>query len=244
MMGDQATARKVREAVESWTPSEVMSHERKYQSELQDYLDAELNSGGDLLDDGQEYVVSTERGTSRGDVVVDDVVGIEMKRNFSNSQKKKLRGQLEDYSDNYPYVIALACGVDDRDGWRELKNKYEDQRQMGFDPESTEFTFIAKDRSTFGTGKEAVTSEPDRGSDNLDLSGDDLDIGGGNDLFDGEGDEELGPFGIAGVGLIVGATMLVAMPLSGTLLNVGVAVAAFAVGGAGAYAGFQQQSED
>lgn len=236
MMGDQATARKVREAVESWTPSGVMDHERKYQSELRDYLDTELNSGGDLLDDGEDYVVSTERGTSRGDVVVNDVIGIEMKRNFSNSQKKKLRGQLEDYADSYPYVIALACGVDDSDGWRELKNKYENQQQIGLDPQSTEFHFIDKDRSTFGSDQRATEDGPN-------LGGDDLDIGGGDDLFDGGGDEELGPFGIAGVGLIVGATMLVAMPLSGTLLNIGVAVAAFAVGGASAYAGFQQQSE-
>jgi hypothetical protein len=249
MMGDQATARKVREAVEEWTPSEVMDHERKYQSELQEYLDERLNSGDDLMGGNKEYAVHTERGTSKGDVVVNDVVGIEMKRNFSNSQQKKLRGQLEDYSKNYPYVIGLACGVDDYDGWRELKNEYEGQDPMSMGMDATEFVFIAKERDTFGQSSPS-SSGGMGGGGGLSLGGGG---GGGNsggnaldmdgDLFDadGEGEGELGPFGVAAVALIVAGFVAVQMPFSNLLFNIVVIAAAVLFGGFSAYRGVAQE---
>lgn len=139
--------------VENWVPSQVYDHERKYHSELQDYLDEQLNAGGGgpmgaLGGPSGSIPVTTEHGTSYGDVVVDETVGIELKRNFSNSQKKKLRGQLEDYAESYQYVIALACGVDDWDGWRELKGRYEGTDPFGMD--ATEFAFVAKERQYMG----------------------------------------------------------------------------------------------
>jgi hypothetical protein len=156
--------------VQRWNPSEVYGHEREYQSELQDYLDEALNeSGGGFgvgMGGGQSHAVSTERGTAYGDVVVDDTVGIELKRNFSNDQKRKLRGQLEDYGDNYEFVIACACGVEDPDGWREVENKF--SRGRGGVMERIEYRFIIKKRENFGNG----TS-----------SGDDGLFGGGGGLF-------------------------------------------------------------
>lgn len=140
--------------VQRWNPSQVYDHENKYQSELQDYLDEALNEGGGgmgfgLGGGGGGYAVSTERGTSYGDVVVNDTVGIELKRNFSNSQKRKLRGQLEDYADNYDFVIACTCGVEDTDGWREVQQKFSAQNRGVMDP--TEFRFEIKRRENFGT---------------------------------------------------------------------------------------------
>lgn len=146
--------------VERWIPSDVYGHEKEYQSELQDYLDESLNqqSGGLNLGTGAGggggHVVSTERGTSHGDVVVDDKIGIELKRNFSNSQKKKLRGQIEDYADNYNYVIACACGIEDMDGWRELENKFNNRNRGMMDV--TEFAFVIKQRENMG-------DDPDQG---------------------------------------------------------------------------------
>ena len=152
---DSQTYQRVVELIDAWRPSQDYGHESKFQNELSDFLDEHLNeqSGGPMGGimgggGGSNHVVSRERGTSRGDVVVDDTVGIEMKRHFSNSQKRKLRGQLEDYGDNYPYVIALACGIDDIDGWRELENKLTQNRGIGMD--QTEFTFIVKRRENFG----------------------------------------------------------------------------------------------
>lgn len=37
---------KVWDHVQRWTPSQVYDHERKYQSELQEYLSKQLNDGG------------------------------------------------------------------------------------------------------------------------------------------------------------------------------------------------------
>lgn len=148
----------VLDSVEYWVPSKAYGHERKFQSELQDYLDEGLNSGSGMgmdLGMGQgEHVVSTERGKSKGDVVVDDFIGIELKRDLSNSQTKKLRGQIESYLDNYNYVIACACGIDDMDGWRELKNKYEGGQGMGLglglDGGGGEIAFVHKRKENFG----------------------------------------------------------------------------------------------
>lgn len=152
---DNQTYQKVVELLDAWRPSQDYGHESKFQSELSDFLDEELNKQNDgLMGDmmggggGSNHVVSRERGNARGDVVVDDTVGIEMKRHFSNDQKRKLRGQLEDYADNYPYVIALACGIDDMDGWREVENKFAQGRGMGMN--QTQFSFIIKRRENFG----------------------------------------------------------------------------------------------
>lgn len=157
MLGGDQLGRRVLNLIEEWVPAQEYDHENKYQSELQEYLDDALNgqrgpvSSGIGLGGGDGgHVVSTERGTSYGDVVVDDAVGIELKRNFTNSQKKKLRGQLEDYADNYDFVIACACGIEDMDGWRELENKFRD-RQQGL-MEVTQFEFVMKDRDEMGSG--------------------------------------------------------------------------------------------
>lgn len=149
----QETFRTVLQLVEEWRPEKAYGHENKFQSELQDWLDTELNASRDSfgVGGGGSYVVSTERGVSRGDVVVDDLVGIELKREFSNSQKKKLRGQLEDYADNYPFVIACACGIEDIDGWREIENKFTNQGGMGVGlQQQTEFAFVHKRQENYG----------------------------------------------------------------------------------------------
>lgn len=128
-LGDnQQLAGKVSTAVEDWTPSKAHGHESKFQNELQAYLDKRLNAGDRMMiGPSEDIVVEREHGTVNGDVVVNGDIGIEMKRNLSNSQTKKLRGQIEEYQKEYTHVIALACGIDDMDGWRKLKNDYESQ---------------------------------------------------------------------------------------------------------------------
>jgi len=138
-------------------PREAYGHERKFQNELQDFLDEQLNETGgndplaaNIGGDG-EHVVATERGKSHADVAVDDTVGVELKRDLTNSQTKKLRGQIEDYLDNYPFVIVCACGIDDMDGWRELKNKYQGQQGMGVGlDDGGEVAFVHKRKENYG----------------------------------------------------------------------------------------------
>lgn len=127
--GGQQLYQDVLRAVDAWIPSKAYGHESKFQNELQEFLDAELNAGGGGgfgldLGGGGERVVERESGRARADIVVNQTVGIEMKRELSNSQTKKLRGQIEEYLDEYPFVIVCACGIQDMDGWRRLKNTY------------------------------------------------------------------------------------------------------------------------
>lgn len=127
--GGQQTFQQVVDLLDQWRPEKAYRSERKYQQDLQGYLDEQLNSGGmGMLGagmGGRDYVVRTEYGHVNADVAVDDAVGVELKYNLTNGQVKKLRGQIESYCDEFPYVIACACGVKDMDGWRELKNSYQ-----------------------------------------------------------------------------------------------------------------------
>ena len=176
MGGDQQTFEQVIKLVDGWVPSEAYGHETKFQSELQDYLDTQLNEqqgGGGLPGMGgmgqqRDLPVSTERGKSRADVVVDDVVGIELKRDLTNSQRKKLDGQIKDYLREYPYVIVCACGIQDLDGWRRLKNEYEGS--SGFGMNQQEVVFIHKRKENYG-------------KDTSDDSQDDGGLLGGGGLF-------------------------------------------------------------
>jgi len=155
MGGDHQIFDQVVDLVDAWIPQQAYGHERKFQSELQDYLDQELNEqqgGGMGLLDGvgqqRDLPVSTERGKSRADVVVDDVVGIELKRDLANSQRKKLDGQIKDYLREYSYVIVCSCGIQDTDGWRRLKNEYGGPSGLGMGQQ--EVVFIHKQKKNFG----------------------------------------------------------------------------------------------
>ena len=151
--GDYQLFEEVVQAVDYWIPSKEYNHESKFQNELQEFLDNELNanSGGimGMGGGGRDRVVERESGRARADVVVDQTVGIEMKRELSNSQTKKLRGQIEEYLDEYPYVIICACGIQDMDGWRRLKNKYSGGG-MGLGMDTGEVVFIEKDPANYG----------------------------------------------------------------------------------------------
>ncbi|WP_312908560.1 hypothetical protein [Natronosalvus caseinilyticus] len=156
MGGDQQTFDRVIELVEAWIPRKAYGHERKFQSELQDYLDQQLNKtqkrGGMGLLGGmgqqRDLPVSTERGKARADVVVDDLVGIELKRDLTNSQRNKLEGQIKNYLREYPFVIVCACGIQDLDGWRQLKNQY--RGPSGFGMNQQDVVFIHKRKEDFG----------------------------------------------------------------------------------------------
>jgi len=102
----------------------------------------------------EDIVVEREHGTANGDVVVNGEIGIEMKRNLSNSQTNTLRGQIENYQKSYTHVIVVACGIDDMDGWRKLKNDYENQ-PIGMGSDRSPVKFIHKHKSNYGSGNSA-----------------------------------------------------------------------------------------
>jgi len=134
--------------IQNWVPSQEYDHESKFQNELLDVLDERLNDG-EIGPFGQnrDIPIYRERGRSNADLSVADVVGIEMKRNLTNGQAKKLRGQIEAYLDNYNFVVIVACGIRDTSSWRELKNRYE--RQGG--ARNGHVKFIWKKRENYGS---------------------------------------------------------------------------------------------
>lgn len=143
------TDRDVVQAINRWTPAKAYDHERKFQSELQDYLDETLNNGGGVFGgSGGGVEVSTERGRSNADLAIDDRIGVELKRNLSNSQTDRLRGQIEKQRDEYEALIVVACGIDDMNGWRRVQN------QVGSDLAGLDSPvhFIHKPRDEYGTG--------------------------------------------------------------------------------------------
>lgn len=171
---NQQLARTVATAIEEWTPSEAHDHESKFQNELQEYLDKRLNANNGVMIGGHEdIVVEREHGNVNGDVVINGEIGIELKRNLTNSQTNTLRGQIENYRKEYTHVIVLACGIEDMDGWRKLKNDYENQ--TGIELDKAPVKFIHKSKGNYGQGSSA----------------DDYTDPGRNRPQDGEGIEEV-----------------------------------------------------
>jgi len=151
--GNQELARSVASYIEEWIPSEDYGHESKFQNELQEYLDHQLNANNNMMMGASgDIVVEREHGNVNGDVVVNGDIGIEMKRDLTNSQTKKLRGQIEEYQKEYTHVIALACGIEDMDGWRKLKNDYENQTGIGMVPDEAPVKFIHKRKANYEDG--------------------------------------------------------------------------------------------
>lgn len=143
------------DSIDRWIPERKYRSERKFRDDLQDYLDEQLNGQHDGFMDGggtgQEHVVSVEHGEVNADVCVDGTIGIELKRDLTNSQTKKLRGQIDAYMDHYPFVIGCACGIKDMDGWRKLKNRFEQSGGFGgMGAQQTEVVLIHKEKEHFG----------------------------------------------------------------------------------------------
>lgn len=166
--------REVVQYVEDWIPEKNYRSESKFQNDLQAYLDERLNeSGGGMgpgmgFGGGEQVPIKREYGSVRADVAVGDDVGIELKRNFTNSNKHRLSGQITDYRKEFPCVVVVACGISDMDGWRELQNEYVGTGGMGMN--QVEVHFVHKRKEHFG-------------EDRSDVGRDDGGLFGGDSLF-------------------------------------------------------------
>ncbi|MFB6187286.1 MAG: hypothetical protein ABEI86_10520 [Halobacteriaceae archaeon] len=163
--------------IEEWIPERAYRSETKFQNDLQDYLDYRLNESGGMgmgmdigMGGGSESIpVKREHGSVNADVAVGDEVGIELKRDFTNSKKHRLSGQITEYRKEFPCVIVVACGISDKDGWRELQNEYGGMGG-GFGMEQSTIEFVHKKKEHFG-------KDPD------DIRRDEGGFFGGGDLF-------------------------------------------------------------
>ena len=139
--------------VEDWIPKRSYRSEKKFQNDLQDHLDTSLNESSGMSmgmgeNAGGQFPIKKEHGRVNADVAVGDEVGIELKRDFTNSKKHRLSGQITDYQKEFPCVVVVACGISDKDGWRELQNEYGGMGGFGMD--QTRVTFIHKRKEHFG----------------------------------------------------------------------------------------------
>lgn len=158
MFGGQQLGPQVLQLVEAWVPQKAYRSEKKFQTDLKDFLEAELSRGGGMFGQSRTYAIRKERGKSRADLTVNDEVGIELKREVRNSSLRRLRDQIHDYRDEYPYVIICACGFQETGKWNELKQEYEGQQSMGLGMslESTSiirFVEKVKDGRTFRSNR-------------------------------------------------------------------------------------------
>lgn len=146
--------------VEEWTPTEAYDRETEFQKELAEYLDQRLNEDSSTgVEQTKDHVVEREHGRVNGDVVVNDSIGIELKRDLSNSQTKKLDGQIRAYCKEYDFVIACACGIEDMSGWRRLKNDYQSQDIGTIQQDYTPVEFVHKKKEKFGNTTETNQSQ-------------------------------------------------------------------------------------
>jgi hypothetical protein len=170
MHQEQELFRIVINEIQNWIPSQNYDHESKFQNELSDLLDERLNeNNASPTGQDRDIPVYRERGIINADISVNDIIGIEMKRNLTNNQAKKLRGQIESYLDHYNFVIIVACGILDTSHWRELKNIYKARESIanGF------VEFIWKKRENYETDSEEDQQQNQSSPENV---GYDVDI--------------------------------------------------------------------
>lgn len=144
MFGGQQSGPQVLQLVEAWVPEKAYRSESKFQNDLKDYLEQQLNSGGGgMFGQSHTYAIRKERGKARADLAVDDEVGIELKRDVTNSKLRRLRDQIHDYMREYPFIIVCACGLKETAKWNELRQEYEGQGGMGINTQPT-IQFVEK----------------------------------------------------------------------------------------------------
>lgn len=155
------------EYIQEWVPSEH-AKESGFQNELKDYLEERLNESGDSNvhvglggGSGKKYQINREYGKSQADVAVGDKVGIEMKRDLTNGNIDKLRGQIERYKNEFPCVIAVACGITDIEGWRGLQNEYGEVGPVGMQMNESKVHFVHKEKENFGKDPSQVRDDSD-----------------------------------------------------------------------------------
>ncbi|PTD94874.1 hypothetical protein C9439_00085 [archaeon SCG-AAA382B04] len=148
---------KVLKIVENWCPSKSYSHERRFQNELRDYLSERLNSpnqGFGGLQKKRNIPVETEKGREiKADILVDETVPIEVKRNLKRRHYRGLDSELSDYLKEFNQVILVICGVEREQILEKIKSKWESTRP-GLSPTQGKVDVVVKRKENFGKGND------------------------------------------------------------------------------------------
>ncbi|MEF8774177.1 MAG: hypothetical protein V5A37_05620 [Halobacteriales archaeon] len=154
--GDQQLHETVRELVEYWIPGEGLD-EAAVTGALQRYLDrrlAEVNGDAPMgMNRGgsHAHVVSREYGDRYADLVVDDAVGVVVRCGLTAGRATRLRHRLRDHVEAYPSVVVCVCGIEAADGWRRLRDAFDDEQGVGlWLPDGGRIAFVPKRRPRTG----------------------------------------------------------------------------------------------
>lgn len=156
IVGKEELARAVAAALGDWAPSQAYEQEAHYCDELQEYLDARLNAGGQtVLDVGGNFVVDRGYEERECDVVVSDTIGVTIRQDLMADQISQLAGRIREYQRAYTHVVVIACGSVDGGAWENLQTTYENQHGLNNDPGSTPVMFLRRREHNYGKGDSA-----------------------------------------------------------------------------------------
>lgn len=105
--------------VDRWRPEKWYRSEKKFENDLADYL---------RQNTGQQTTVRTQ-GRSNIDILVNDQIGVELKRKLTPSKVDRLMGQLGRYE--FSTVIVPVCGASEN-AWEDLVQRTQQETGMGF----------------------------------------------------------------------------------------------------------------
>ena len=117
----------VRAVIESWRPR-ACNTEREYESALVAKLEKELKN--------QKIQRQFGHGSQKIDIVVDKKVAIEIKKDLkSTSSEQRLKGQLDQYLEDWDRLFIVLCGEVRSDLLKSVKDYVAKRRRMFQDVE-------------------------------------------------------------------------------------------------------------
>lgn len=102
------------QVINEWIPSKRHKTEEGYQSDLRSFLEYKHN-----------LVVKEEAGVTQVDILVEDRLPIEIKKNPSRGDFDRLSGQIDRNIEVYGNLTIVICQVQTRDLLNEYKNRSE-----------------------------------------------------------------------------------------------------------------------
>ena len=102
------------EIIQNWVPARRYKTEEGYQTELRTVLEHKY-----------EYIVQDEAGPTQVDILVNDSIPIELKKNPKRDDFDRLSGQVDRNIELYGKIIVVICQLETRDLFIEYKNRFE-----------------------------------------------------------------------------------------------------------------------
>ena len=124
--------------VDQWRPKKWYQSEKKFENDLAEYLRENT---------GRQTKVRTQ-GRSNIDILVNDQIGIELKRKLTPSKVDRLMGQLGRYE--FATAIVPVCGTSEN-AWEELVQRTQQGPGMGFGQQQ-EIIPIRKEKNDSNSG--------------------------------------------------------------------------------------------